>query len=105
MTVTAAAGSNVDLGSGWATIWGVVTAAVPNLTGILAVFATLVAAFAIGKFLYERRKGSGGNTKELTWMLILAMIIAAPGTIFPILLNIASWVANLIAGFVASLGV
>lgn len=86
----------VELTSQWASIWGSLTADVPNLGSILGLIAGAIVVVTL--FRMVSRKAGGGNVKVLMWWLLIAAVLAAPGMIIPMALALVQLVMNLIVG-------
>lgn len=107
-TIFAAAGSDkVDLSQGWADVWGGLTkeTAFANVMSLLTAVGAIIVVMAIGKLLWEKRRGSGGGggmgggkTDGIMWALALGAILCAPNLILPILLELLDIIANGVAG-------
>lgn len=83
----------------WATFWGAVTSAAPQLVNALGFVAFLILLFALVKYFIERAKGSGGNTKKFLGMALIAGIFALPNILLPMVLGVFDWVANIAVQF------
>lgn len=87
----------VNLHSGWATFWGAITAGFPGITTLMTVIGVALVVFALLKWAWDRRRGGGmGQGSQPLWgALIPGSILAAPSVLFPLLLGLLDWVANI----------
>lgn len=103
MSVTSLA--TIDLAASWAKVYAGLTKAAGSsaiFTLFGAVGAIIVVA-AIGKWAWDRRRGSGGGgagggSNALLGALVIGMALSAPDVMIPLVLGIADWVANAIIG-------
>lgn len=97
LTAAVPAGGSVDFAGSWSTFWSTVTSAVggSGLTTLLTIIGVGFAVWALVQYLLEKRRG-GGDTKGLTWKIVIAAACCAPTVVFPILLTIVDWAANIV---------
>lgn len=97
--------TDVDLAGAWDKIWSAVSAvAGTEVTTLLTFIGVILVIFAIGKFIFDKRRG-GGATSGLTaviWTLIAGGLLAAPNLIIPLALTLLDWVANAIIKIVGA---
>lgn len=86
----------VDLSGGWDRLWHAGQAAAgKGLLDLLTTIGVLLVVSAIVSLLWSKRKGGGGgNMAGFAWTLVIGSVLAAPGFLIPILLNIADFIAN-----------
>lgn len=90
-----------DLSGGFATAWAKITGAIPGLTSLLNMVGVILVAYAIGKWLWDRKRGGGGGGggqgggQALLVMLVIGALCTLPGIVFPILLKFADWAIDL----------
>ncbi|KYH44815.1 hypothetical protein ATK17_1732 [Branchiibius hedensis] len=89
-----AEGSTSNMSGAWSGVWSKLTSSVPNLGTLLTLVALALVAFAIIKYLMDRRRGGGGNAQHLAWTLVAAGVFAAPGLLFPLFLKLADGAIN-----------
>lgn len=93
------AAGEVNLADGWDKFWIPFSNALPGLDTLLTVIGVGLVAFAIGSWLWERRRGGGmggqGNSK-LLWTGLAGAAFAAPTVIFPIGLMIIDAIINFV---------
>lgn len=92
--------STVDLSGGWSRIWEVLGPEVQGLLLLMLAVGVFIALYAGIKFIYENRRRGGGDVRELTVLLLVAALLAAPTALIPLILTIAD---ILIAIFMAAL--
>lgn len=91
------AAESVNFTGPWSTLWGKVN------QGTFGDFMTLmtfigigVVIIAIGKLVWDKRRG-GGNPQPVLWSLLAGALFAAPNALIPIVLKLAEIVVNTIA--------
>lgn len=90
---------SVDLVSGWSSVWSSVTSAVGSkLTNLMTAVGVIIVVFALGKWLWERRRGGGGSHSGLIYSMAVGGLLAAPEVIIPVLLTIIDYVINAVVG-------
>lgn len=87
-------GSTSNIAGAWSGVWSKLTSSIPNLGTLLTLVALALVAFAIVKYLMDRRRGGGGNSQHLIWTLVAAGAFAAPGLLFPLFLKLADGAIN-----------
>lgn len=88
----------INLKGGWATVWSAVKSAAPGLGPLLTSIGVILVVFALGKWLWDKRKGGGGNSSSLAWTALVGAALAGPEIIFPILLGFIDWGINFVVG-------
>lgn len=86
--------NKLDLASGWAKAWSVISTGNEKLIAIATVIGILLVVGSIVGYLWERRRGSGGNHKSVFGMLAVGAILVAPTVVFPLLLMVVDAIAN-----------
>lgn len=91
-------GGEVNLKGGWGTFWGAITAGFPGITTLMTVIGVALVVFALIKWAWDRRRGGGmGQGSQPLWgALVPGAILAAPAVLFPLLLGLLDWVANIV---------
>lgn len=93
----AAAAGDVDLASGWTTLWGSISSSVgPQVHGLLTIIGVILLVFALGKYIFDKRRG-GGATQGLSavlWTLLAGALLASPDLIIPAALTILDLIIN-----------
>ncbi|MCU6479093.1 hypothetical protein [Arthrobacter sp. A2-55] len=91
------AADTVNLKGGWSSFWSAITSGFPGITTMMTVIGVILVVGAILKWAWDRRRG--GNMSQghqnLWGALIPGAILAAPALLFPIMLGILDWVANI----------
>lgn len=86
------------LKDGWNAVWAAVTAGAPGLSTLLLSVGVVLMVIALGKWLWDKRKGGGGNSSALLWTAVVGAALAGPEVIFPIMLGIVDWLINTVVG-------
>ncbi|GAA4033882.1 hypothetical protein GCM10023063_17180 [Arthrobacter methylotrophus] len=91
------AADKVDLQGGWDAFWGAITTGFPGITTLMTVVGVCLVVFALIKWAWDRRRGGGmGQGSQPLWgALVPGAILAAPAVLFPLLLSILDFVANI----------
>lgn len=95
-------GKTLNLSGAWDTFWR-------NISGgnfgqfltLLAVIGMLIIVAGIVKYLWDKRRGGGGNTNALVWTIVVGAVLAAPALIIPILLAAIDIVVNAVVKVLA----
>lgn len=87
------------LKDGWKAVWSAVTAGTGNGLGTLLLsVGVILMVLALGKWLWDKRKGGGGNSSALLWTAVVGAALAGPEVIFPIMLGIVDWLIDTVVG-------
>lgn len=93
----------VNFAGGWDKLWSSIQGLISgDITNILTIIGVLMVVFAIGKYLFDKRRG-GGATQGLAavmWVMGIGALLAAPQVVFPIALRILDTIINLIIGVI-----
>lgn len=89
-----------NLKDGWDAVWSAVKTGAPGLSELLLSVGVVLMVFALGKWLWDKRKGGGGNSSALLWTAVVGAALAGPEVIFPIMLGIVDWLINTVVGIV-----
>lgn len=95
--------ATITLVKGWTTVWSAVTSALGPLAAMLTAIGALLVVVSIVGYIWERRRG-GGNHSKLMYTLLIGAILAAPDLLIPLLLHIADFLANFVAGLLTKGG-
>lgn len=102
-----AEGGTIDLKSGWDQLWNAVSGVITGqVTSLLTIAGVILLIFAIGKFIFDKRRG-GGHTQGLgivVWTLVAGALLAAPQIIIPTALTILDYIINAIVSLVNGAG-
>ena len=79
--------SNLNLVNAWNTLWSQLTSWAPGLGTFLAVIGLLVVVAAVGKWLWDKRRGNGSGGFP-TMALIFGLLLAGPTIVVPVVLSI-----------------
>lgn len=90
-------GNSSNLAGAWSSFWGAISgsAGINNLTTILAIVGMLLIVGALVKFVWDKRRGGGGNSQAVIWTMIVGGILAGPNVFIPLLLTLADFIVNL----------
>ncbi len=83
-----------NLSGNFSSAWSSITSAVPGLPQAMGTIGVLLMAWAITKYLWQRKQGSGGNTSMLGWTAALGALMTAPNVIIPWFLKIVDLAIN-----------
>ena len=96
------AASNINLVSGWNTLWNAINGALGSLATLLTAIGAAMIVIAILGWVWERRRGGGGQGhQKLLWTLIIGAVLASPDLLIPFFLTVADFIINAIANLVA----
>jgi len=88
-------GTRVNLTAGWAVIWGTISGVLGGVGGALTVFGTLLVVVGFASWLWQKRRGSGGQGQSgLGWTILTGALLVTPGVVLPILLTAVDIVLN-----------
>ncbi|WP_156250808.1 hypothetical protein [Pseudactinotalea terrae] len=89
----------------WERFWGVLSGAngVGTLFTILAVVGVLLIVGSGIKFLWDKRRGGGANSKALIWTIIAGAVLAGPNLFIPLILRLVDIVVNVLANIIRGL--
>lgn len=94
----------VSLKAGWTTLWGSVSSAAPGLTSMLTVIGVALVLIAVIGWIWQRRRGGGGQSSGMIWTLVVGAVLSAPAVVIPILLTIVDWIINTFINLGTNLG-
>jgi RsiW-degrading membrane proteinase PrsW (M82 family) len=93
---------NIDLAGSWQTAWTAISGPLGNFSNLMAVVGTLLVVFGLVGYIWERRRGGGGNHQKLIYTIIIGAVLSAPGVVVPALLTALDFVINAIISLVSS---
>lgn len=95
----------IDLEGAFSTAWNGLKSGfgAGTLSTMLTTVGVILVLFAVGKFLWDRRRGSGGNTQAVWGALIVGSVLAAPEVLLPLLLKILDFIANSVVKIVQAI--
>lgn len=90
--------AKIQLDTGWNQLWSAITSGWPKLPTVLNIAAAIFGAIFVVKWFWNARKSQGGGAmKAAPWMWLLpAVLAAAPTIIIPLILEILSWIINMV---------
>jgi hypothetical protein len=88
--------NEIDLVGSWNIFWQAISGAIsgPVKTTMIIVGVGLI-LFTIVKYLWDKRRGSGGRQSPIWWTLIFGGVLIAPDVLLPLVLSILQWAINL----------
>lgn len=87
----------VNLSGSWDTLWNAITSgAGPQFTAILSVLGVGIVVVSLLGFLFGRLRKKTDNNGKLLIALAVGGVLAAPGVVFPLVLQLADLVINAI---------
>lgn len=94
----------IDLSRSWKTFWDAITAGYSGIITMMSIIGVGLVVFALVKWAWDRRRGGsmGQGAQPLWGALIPGAVLAAPAVIFPILLQLLDWVANIVLNLVTT---
>lgn len=103
--IIAADDTTVNLAGGWDDFWSGISGATgfDGVQALMTAVGALIVVMAIGKWLWEKRRGGGGGgggkgSEGVLWALALGAILSAPGGLIPLILKVLDFVANGVIG-------
>lgn len=95
--------NNVDLNSGWDTLWGSIRDSVGStFTTAIAAIGVALLIGSLFAYLWQKRRGGGvtQGTGPVLWVAILGAALCAPDVLIPVFLTILSLIINLGVGLI-----
>ncbi len=90
--------TDINLESSWNTLWGNIQQSVGSLLTILGYVGMLLVVGSVLKWLWDRRRGQGGQGfqahSHVVYTLVLGAVLAAPDVMIPWMLGALDAVAN-----------
>lgn len=88
--------ATINLASGWSQVWGAISPVLGSSgTSLMTGIGVIIAVFSVVAWLWERRKGGGGQGHhKLLWSLLIGALLAGPAIVIPAALVIADFVVN-----------
>ncbi|GAA4188812.1 hypothetical protein GCM10022288_15640 [Gryllotalpicola kribbensis] len=97
----------INFKGAWDTTWRSISGVIgPQVTGLMTIIGVLLVVFAVGKWIFDKRRGGGAASGlgPVLWALIAGALLAAPGVIIPAFLGILDTVINMLVHLVGSSG-
>lgn len=98
---------SINLAGAWDSFWKSISGALgTQVTGLMTIIGVLLVVFAIGKWIFDKRRGGGATNGlgPLLWALIAGALLAGPGVVIPAFLGILDSVINMLIHLVNSSG-
>ena len=92
--------STLNLVTAWNTLWAQLTSWAPGLGTILAVVGMIIIAVSVGKWFWDKRRGSGGGGFP-TMAVILGLLLAGPTVVIPVVLAIVQVLFSVVVSMIA----
>ena len=90
-------GGSVNLVTGWNTVWSAVQTALGPLSTLLTAIGAVMVVGGILKWIWDRRRGGGGQGHAaLFWTILIGAILASPELLIPFFLTVADFIINAI---------
>ena len=87
----------VNLRGGWDSAWAPIQSVLgAGVLKIVAAIGVLIVVSAFGKWVWDKRRGGGGNSSTLLWSLAVGALLTAPTVIIPIALWAFDGAANVV---------
>lgn len=94
----------VDFVGNWNKAWAVLSNGTESIWTTVAIVGIVVLVFSIGKFIWDRKRGSGGNTAGLLGAAAVGALMCSPQVVIPILLMIFQIIVNMFINFLGMIG-
>lgn len=85
--------------------WNNLKSLIPGLDGLFSVTAVIgvvIVAWFIGKWVWDKRRGTGGGFP--LWPVIFGGFLAGPAVVIPVILTLASWFMTLLVQAIEFIG-
>lgn len=102
-TLVSTADTKIDLTGSWNKLVGALSGgSVEKVLTFLSIIGVILVIASIGGYLWQRRRGGGGNHSGLLWAGLVGALFAAPKVVIPIALTILDFLISAIAGIVSN---
>ena len=92
----------IDLAGSWNTAWTAISGPLGSFSSLLAVVGTLMVVFGVVGYIWERRRGGGGNHSKLIYTIVIGAVLSAPGVVVPVLLTAIDFIVNALISLLSS---
>lgn len=86
--------ADLDLSGKWGTSWSAIKSALGDLTTVMTVVGFLFIVFTVGKYLWDRRRGGGGNSGVVIFGFLFGCLLISPEVLIPVVLSLFDLVIN-----------
>jgi len=87
----------VDLRGGWDAAWAPIQSILgAGVLKIVAAIGVLIVVSAFAKWVWDKRRGGGGNSSALLWSLAIGALLTGPTVVIPVALWLFDGVANVV---------
>jgi hypothetical protein len=87
--------TTVNFASDWTSIDAALNSALgSSLITFLGVIGTILIIFSVVKYIWDKRRGGGGNHQHVMWTLLIGAILAVPAVVMPAVLTILDAIVN-----------
>lgn len=84
----------VDFAGSWGKAWAVLSNGNEQIFTILSVIGVLVLVGSVLGFIWQRRRGSGGNTGAVVGAAVVGLFFCAPQVVIPLALVFIDLIVN-----------
>lgn len=92
--------ADINLHTGWSNAWKPINQILgPGVLKIVAAIGVIIVVAAFGKWIWDKRRGGGGNSSALLWSLAIGALLTGPDLLIPLVL----WTFDALANTVVSL--
>jgi hypothetical protein len=103
-TLLSTADTKIDLTGSWNKLVGALSGgSVEKVLTFLSIVGVILVIASIGGYLWQRRRGGGGNHSGLLWAGLVGALFAAPKVVVPIALTILDFLISALAGIVSNI--
>lgn len=87
----------VNLRGGWNSAWAPIQSVLgAGLLKIVAAVGVLIVVSAFAKWIWDKRRGGGGNSSTLLWSLAIGALLTGPTVVIPVALWLFDGAANVV---------
>lgn len=87
----------VNLRGGWDAAWSPISSVLgTGLLKIVAAVGVLIVVSAFAKWIWDKRRGGGGNSSTLLWSLAIGALLTGPTVVIPVALWLFDGAANVV---------
>jgi hypothetical protein len=103
-TLVSTADTKIDLTGSWNKLVTALSGgSVDKVLTFLSIVGVILVVASVGGYLWQRRRGGGGNHSGLLWAGLIGALLSAPKLVVPIILSILDFVIGALATIVSNL--